>query len=152
VAQRTTPDAVRAVLQKDYNARERPSLSRQIQTSSVVVSRVVTCAAAKGVTLTAEETELIECWLAAHFYAVSDRPYASRSTLQASGSMDGKTAMNLDATLYGQQAKVVDASGCLAQIQAAATAPAGGAAEAGGFWAGKEKAEWEQADTEDLFV
>jgi hypothetical protein len=149
VAQRTTPDAVRAVLQKDYNAKERPSLNRQIQTASVVVSRVVTCAAAKGVTLTAEETELIECWLAAHFYAVSDRPYKSRSTLQASGSMDGNTDMSFDATLYGQQAKALDYSGCLALIQLAAQ---GKAQTADGFWAGKEKADWKQADTEDLFV
>jgi hypothetical protein len=143
VATRTTPDAVRAVLQRDYDAKGRPSLNRQVQTASAVVSRVDACAKAKNVTLTAEELELIECWLAAHFYAVSDKPYASKNTLNASGSFHGRTDMSLDATLYGQQAQVVDYSGCLTAISKHA--------EANAFWAGKEPKDWKDTGQTGFF-
>jgi hypothetical protein len=116
---RTTSAAVQGVLMDDYGKKADgsfPSLDPFISSANVVVTRVATCAVAKSKTLTAAELELIERWLAAHFYAVSDKPYTSKSTQGASASFNGQTAMALDATLYGQQAKVIDYSGCLESI------------------------------------
>lgn len=115
---RTNSDAVKAVLAggKDYDLALSPSLSPYIDAAYSLVNRVVVCAAKKNIVISDEDLELIERWLAAHFYAVSDKPYSSRSTLGASGSFQGQTAMHLDATLYGQQAKLIDYSGCLENI------------------------------------
>lgn len=113
---RTTPQAVKGVLQRDYDTINNPSLTPYIDTAAVIVSRVATCATTKGVTLSSAELELIERWLAAHFYAVSDKPYTNNTTADASAAYNGQTAMGLDATLYGQQAKAIDYSGCLAAI------------------------------------
>lgn len=120
----------------DFGAREdgtTPSLTPFIDTAAAIVDRVEACAILKSKTLTATELELVERWLAAHFYAVSDKPYASRSTSGASGSFHGQTGMYLEATLYGQTAMRVDYSGCLAALNKRATA--------GAMWLGKPPSE-----------
>jgi hypothetical protein len=66
--------------------------------------------------LTDTRLEVIERWLAAHLYCVTDRPYKSRSAGGASGTFDGNTDKGLDATLYGQTAKVLDTTGFLSSI------------------------------------
>lgn len=60
----------------------------------------------------------IETYLAAHFVALYDEAYrrASGSTGRKSATMQGKTEMHLDATLWGQQAKVLDVTGTLAKL------------------------------------
>ncbi len=113
---RTTSDDVIALLQKDYDSINLPDLTGYIASANVVVDRVYTCSVAKDRTLTDTELELIERWLAAHFYATSDRPYKSKSTLKSSASFDGNTDKGLEATLYGQQAMAIDYSGCLEAI------------------------------------
>jgi hypothetical protein len=60
--------------------------------------------------------ELIERWLSAHFYALSDQTLASKSTSKASGSFHGQTQMDFDSTKYGQAAQNIDTSGCLRAI------------------------------------
>lgn len=58
----------------------------------------------------------IEVQLAAHFYAVQrDLQYQSKSTDGASGSFQGATAFVLEATHYGQTAKLLDVTGQLAK-------------------------------------
>lgn len=101
---------------KDYDSTDLPSLTKFILTASVIVDRVVTCAAAKGITLSASEQELIEMWLSAHFYCMSDQPYSSKSTGGQSASFQGQTGMYLEGTKYGQNAAMVDYSGCLVNI------------------------------------
>jgi len=128
----------------DYGPRlsgDNPDLDPFIETASSIVDDVVECATAKGKTLTAAKLELIERWLAAHFYAVSDKPYTSRSTVDASGSFAGQTAMYFESTLYGQHAMRLDPSGCLDAI--------GGKERkrAGGSWLGKNPSS--QIDYED---
>lgn len=110
----TTDEEVQAVLLDDYATGA--SLTQFIKEASVVMGRLLTCASAKGYTLTAEEKEVIEANLAAHFYCCSDRPYASRSTEGASGSFVGQTGMYFEATQYGQKAMKLDPSGCLEAI------------------------------------
>ena len=111
---RTTSQAVKSVLLGDYDGES--SLVSFIDTASVVVTRVNTCAVAKGVTLSTAELELIERWLAAHFYACSDQPYSVAETDKARGRFQGQTGMFLTGTKYGQTAMRLDPSGCLEAI------------------------------------
>jgi hypothetical protein len=129
---RTTADLVKGVLMDDYGARldgTPPDLSPYIDTASLLVDRVVTCAAGKRLALTAAELELIERWLSAHAYAMVDQPYASKSTGGASGSYQGRTDMMLEATKYGQMALALDWTGCLSAVSKQA--------RAGARWLGK---------------
>jgi hypothetical protein len=135
---RTTPDAVRGVLLRDYDDRALPDLTPFIAVAGVLTDRVRASAFRQGLTVTDAELEVVERLLAAHFYAVSDRPYASRGTQGATGTFDGKTGMALDASLYGQQAKVIDPTGFLATLGGGGAGGGGGRAVAGGFWAGTE--------------
>lgn len=110
---RTTPLAVENLLLKDYDSRNWPSLSPFIDSATVIVDRVVTCATAKGITLTTAEKELIERWLAAFFYTRSDPIYQSKST---DGSSASFVADPVDPERYRAGALAVDYSGCLAGI------------------------------------
>lgn len=134
---RTDADAVKGILLDDYDPApevgDAVDLSPFIATATVIVSRVATCAAAKDLTLSAEELELIERWLAAHCYAMSDQTLASTSTEGASASFHGQTGMRLEATKYGQMATTLDFSGCLTAIDKRQVAR--------GFWLGKPRSE-----------
>lgn len=112
---RTTPDAVRGVLSGNYDCNENTNLAPFIDTASNLVDFVSTCATSKGTSLTSTTLEIIERWLAGHFYAMSDLMYSQKSTGAASATFQGQTGMGLSSTLYGQQAMIVDTSGCLAE-------------------------------------
>jgi len=58
----------------------------------------------------------IELYLAAHFYAIRDPQYQTKSTGGASATFQGQTGMKLDLTWWGQQAIMLDASGTLAAM------------------------------------
>lgn len=119
MASRTSEKMVKDVLMSDYGPKSdgtNPTLSPFIATAAVMVTRVATCAAAKDMTLTSEELRLIETWLAAHFYVMSDQVAASRSEAGASASHQGQTGMYLEASKYGQTALTMDYSGCLAAL------------------------------------
>lgn len=113
---RTTSSAVQAVLIGQYDSVENYDLTPFIEVASAVVDDVYECAFDKGVTLSATRLELIERWLAAHFYKLSDKGFASSSQQGASASYDGQTGMGFDATLYGQTASRLDSSGCLENL------------------------------------
>ena len=116
---RTTVQAVEGILLDNYGPDEdgvSPSLTPFIEAANSLVSRVATCATTRGITLSAAELELIERWLAAHFYSVSDRPLQEEKTLDAFGKFQGKTDMGLNSSYFGQTAKDVDPSGCLASL------------------------------------
>jgi hypothetical protein len=143
---RTTSAAVILVLSggDDYGPKEDgtlPDLTPYIETAAVVVDDVIECATRKGKTVSAAKAEIIERWLAAHFYGVSDKPLSSESEGGASGSYHGQTGMYLDATLYGQTAKLLDTTGCLLNQEKRQVAV--------GFWLGKPKSSqvpYEQRD------
>lgn len=115
---RTTTTAVQSLLETggDYDLKRRPSLQVFVDTANVVTTRVAACAVRNDDPLTSDELELIERWLSAHAYAMSDQTYAGKSTGGASGSFQGQTGMRLEATKYGQMALSIDHSGCLAKI------------------------------------
>lgn len=111
---RTTASAVKGVLGDDYDsANGGRSLVPFIDAANLVVTRVATCATAKGKTLTTAELEMIERWLAAHLYTKSDPTYSSRSTAAASGSFIRNPEVPEP---YKDGAISVDYSGCLASI------------------------------------
>ena len=133
---RTTSDAVKATLGADNDLDDQPDLQRYLITAALIVNRVVTCAARKAFTHTAQELEVIESWLAAHLYTKSDPTYSSRSTAGASGQFirDPVTPEP-----YKDGAIMADVSGCLNAILNRKTA--------GGFWLGKPPSA--QIDYED---
>lgn len=91
-------------------------LTPYIDTAAAVVNRVAACAVNKGFVLSSDELELIERWIAAHFYAMSDQPYLEKETERARGKFQGVTKMHFEATKYGQVAMDIDYSGCLTNI------------------------------------
>jgi hypothetical protein len=135
---RTTTAAVQGILGSDYDSRRSPDLSPRIETAATLVDDIVAKAVELGIPLTDARLEVIERWLAAHLYCVTDRPYKSRSAGGASGTFDGTTDKGLDATLYGQTARVLDTTGFLSSIGGGGgTGTAGGGStRAGLFWAG----------------
>lgn len=139
---RTTAAKVQGVLQGDYDAEGAPSLTPFIETATSLTDEVATKAAAKGVSLGSARLELIERWLAAHFYAVSDQPFASNVTKGAEAVYQGKTGMGLESRFYGQHAMLLDTSGVLRAMNS----PAGRASAA---WLGKAPSEQTDYDQRD---
>lgn len=123
----TTTIAVQSILVNDYDGET--DLNPFIETAAAIVARTITCATAKGITLSSAEKELLERWLAAWAYCMSDKTYTSRSTLSASGSFSGQYGMGLEHNPYGQMALRVDPSGCLNSLDKRRVAR--------GFWLGK---------------
>lgn len=128
---RTSSGEVQGILGSDYDSGR--SLVPFINSANLFVSRVSTCATNKGVTLSSSELQDIEAWVAAHLYCMSDRTYASRSTLGASGAFHGQTGMRFEFTPYGQTAMSLDPSGCVAAL--------GNAKRATMSWLGKPPSE-----------
>ena len=82
---RTTITAVKELLSSCYDGSS--ALTPYIDSATAVVSRVATCATTKGKTLTTVELELIERWLAAHFYTKMDPVYAQKRDSAGNGSL-----------------------------------------------------------------
>jgi hypothetical protein len=136
---RTSSAAVQAILAGEYDGST--SLDGYIETASAVVDDVVVCAARKALTHTAARLELIERWLAAHYYQQADPGYQAKATASASATFVGETGMYLEGTRFGQTAARLDSSGCLAAI--------GGQTRrtAGAIWLGRPPSE--QTDYHD---
>lgn len=92
-------------------------LQAQIDLAHILTNRVETCDLANGSVLSEEELTVIEMNLAAHFYSFVDQQYLSKQTADASASFQGKTDLILDYSPWGQAAKLLDASGCLAKLE-----------------------------------
>lgn len=136
---RTSSSAVKGILMEDYDKEFEPSLSPFIETANVLTTRLATKASSEGDNLSVIELELIERWLAAHFYKMSDKAYAENTTADAEAVYDGKTDKGLEASLYGQQALILDWTGTLVQMSRHHRAR--------GMWLGKTESEalsWEQ--------
>lgn len=127
MAIRTTAEAVEGVLGADYDRDAGPALTPYIETASALVDTLVAKAALKPVTFAGARLELIERWLAAHYYTQSDRTYKSRSTLGASATF------NTDGKEYLNAALALDNSGCLAALL--------NGKRAGAVWLGKAPSE-----------
>ena len=113
MAIRVTEEDVRAVIDTDSALSIRPF----IVAASSLVDKVAT--ADTGALLSTDDLVEVERWLAAHFYAIRDPQYTSKSTGGASASFQGQTGMGLDATYWGQMAKRLDVTGYLANLDQA---------------------------------
>lgn len=60
--------------------------------------------------------EKIETWLSAHLYAVKDMRPASENIGEVSVNYQYRVGLYLEATMYGQQAMVLDTEGNLAEL------------------------------------
>lgn len=143
---RTTEADVKERLGPNWNRRDK--VTRPLKMANTLVTRLITYGATldPAVAVDDETAEVLEVDLAAHFYQVMDRGYSSRSTDGASGSFDGKTEMYLDATLYGQTAKMLDPTGLLNDMNNEAKASIR-VVDVGGVWLGTPASQ--QPDYED---
>lgn len=112
MAIRTTSPDVQGILGDHYDGTT--DLSPFITTASSLVDRLATLDTDS--ILSTAQKELIERWLAAHFYVQADPILASKSTGKSSGVFEGQTAMALDNSRYGQMAKVLDVTGRLGNL------------------------------------
>lgn len=132
MAIRTTPLKVQSILVGHYDGTS--SLVPFIETASLMVNKIVTCMAGKSLTAHDSDTlEMIERYLAAHFYTHSDKVTQSESKGKASGSYQGQTGKGLESSDYGQTALILDDSGCLKSIAMGA--------RVGLIWLGKPRSE-----------
>lgn len=113
---RTSADAVKAVLLDNYDAEKAYSLDPFIASANALTNRVQ--AKDKGVVLGSVDLELIERWLAAHFYQHGDQGFQYRQEGKGSAKFHGVTGKGLESTQYGQAAIGFDYTGELAAINA----------------------------------
>lgn len=109
---RTNDSAVRGIIETDSSV----SLKPFIQTAASLVDWLEAQDAADQSLLSDDTLELIERYLAAHFYQANrDRNYSSKSTGRSSGSFQGQTAMVLTSTDPGQTAILLDVTNKLSR-------------------------------------
>ena len=123
---RTTSEKVKELLFRDFDDEDCPSLDPAVAAANALTDRVVSAATSKGESLTTKEAELVERYLAAHFYCQSDRQYSSSNTEGSSGSFAGQSGMYLESTSYGQTAMLLDTSGSLRELNGPKRAVASG--------------------------
>lgn len=111
---RTTESHVVSILGEHYNTSSKIDLQPFIDTATVLVDRIESADVSSEMSDAA--LELVERYLAAHFYAHSDPIAQSRSTGRASGQFQGRTDLGFNATLYGQTAMRLDATGLLISL------------------------------------
>jgi hypothetical protein len=66
--------------------------------------------------LASDVLEDIEMWLAAHLLSTRDMRAQQEALGSYSVTYQGQTGLGLDATFYGQQVKLLDTSGLLANV------------------------------------
>lgn len=119
---RTNATAVKAILLRDYDSKNEPSLDPFIEIASAMVDDLVDT----GSEATDTRLELIERWLAAHYYVMSDLVYVSKSTDGVSGSFGSvpfpKGSGAFDLSRYGRMALSIDSTGKLRQSGASSSA------------------------------
>lgn len=107
---RTTAEAVRAILGVASEVDVLPFMA----TANSIITKVETCA---GGNLTDADLELLERWVSAHFYSVINPGLTSKSIAGASTSFHrGQLGQGMESTVYGQQALLMDMSGCLEKV------------------------------------
>ncbi len=122
---RTTTEAVLQVLApgKEYDLQTNPSLAPYMDAAQAMVNRVAGLAVHRSSGgYRPSELEVIERYLAAHFYLTSDKAYANKSDGGASASFMQQTGKRLDQTPHGQTALNLDYLGVLNGINSNARA------------------------------
>ena len=134
MAIRTTAGAVKKIIETDLELDS--ELDPFIETSSALIDEVCALALKPDGSLfyDAVRLELIERWLAAHFYTM----FAARTESDKAGPVSEKIQSKIDLGLqlshHGQQVLILDTNGGLAALNRNATT--GGPTRAGIFWLG----------------
>lgn len=106
----TTDDKVKAIIETD----DEIDLTPFIETAHSLVEKV--CKGSGPFAYSEDDLDNIETWLAAHFYTIRD----NRVTAEKAGSVGANysvtTALNLQSSMYGQSAMMLDLNGGLAQV------------------------------------
>lgn len=127
---RTTAALVKTIIEVDEN------ISSDLVPFITVANELVTeCCADAG--YTDARLELIERWLAAHFYSVRDPRAKTESAGSVGATYFGEVGKNLSLTFHGQQAMLLDTEGGLAALNASIAA--GGKRTVGVTWIGTEE-------------
>jgi len=121
---RTSSAAVAAIIETEVSI----DLTPFIEAANHIVTRVCTDSDYADT-----ELELIERWLAAHFYAIRDPRVADEAAGSVSQRFQYKVDLNLSVTTYGQQAMMLDTEGNLATLSRGRGKTVGGAT-----WLGTE--------------
>jgi hypothetical protein len=109
MANRTTATDVKLILDTDLDD---PIVEAFISDANPIVTDVL----GSDTSLSSAQKASIEKWLTAHFIACTRDQQAQREEAdEAAIVYQGKTAMGLDATYYGQQVKVLDTTGKMAK-------------------------------------
>lgn len=113
---RTTAAAVKEIIEVDETIST--DLVPFIEAATMLVDRVVAVAVDESgnVYYTAPQLEVIERWLAAHFYAVRDPRVVTEGAGSVMVRYESHVELNLNNTRYGQQAMLLDTAGGLAKL------------------------------------
>ena len=104
---RTTDAAVRAILDDDSTIDTAPFIE-------VATDLVDSVCLNSG--YSAAKLELIERWLAAHFYRIRDMAVDNEKAGAVAQAFQFEVDLNLNVTMYGQQAMLIDHKGNLAAL------------------------------------
>jgi len=113
---RTTPELVAGIIEADVDI----PLDPFIEAATMLIDRVVAVVKDDDGSdyYNSTQLEVIERWLAAHFYAVRDPRPVFEGVGKVQVSNESKVDLNLNNTRYGEQAMLLDSSGALARLNA----------------------------------
>lgn len=113
------PRAIEADVAAIVKVREGDSLTPFLEAADEIITNYV---AVTDPPPAAKNMAIVCQWLAAHLYSQFRRRLASGSAGDVSETYEGQTGLYLEGTTYGQQAMLLDASGALSTLNAAAKA------------------------------
>lgn len=117
MAVRTNAANIKAIIEVDTTIIAADSdLDPFISIANELVTEICTGTNAPDPVYTDARLELIERWLAAHFYAIRDPRAKSEKAGSVGVSYRGKTDLNFALTHYGQQAMMIDTNGGLSRL------------------------------------
>lgn len=123
---RTTPDLVKGVLtSRNYDVAAGTDLAPFIDSASALVDLVYQCSVRKGDPYPASVLEVMERWLSAYYYTISDPIYKRKRTERAEGEFFDRNFL--------QPALGLDPLGCLGGLLERKVAT--------GFWLGTPRNE-----------
>lgn len=99
-------------------------LDQYIDSADVLVSNIPQWATDKNINISDASLEIIERWLACHYYACMNQQAANQSVATGGISMShqGQTTMRIESTRWGQRALELDFTGYLSMINRRAIA------------------------------
>lgn len=109
---RTTAEQVELIIEVDATISTTPF----IELANELVTEACTGSNGPSIEYTEARLEVIERWLAAHFYTVRDPRAESESAGSASAKFQSAVDLGFDSSHYGQTAMRLDTNGGLARI------------------------------------